>query len=214
MPAGAFIAVVGPSGAGKTTLLKLLAGFLRPQRGSLRVLGEEAGGGVPRHLRCRLGYIPQQLGLVRSLSARDNVLMGALGRLGVWTALTGSMPREERRAALAILDRLGIGDKADEKLFRLSGGQRQRVAIARTLLQRPSVIFADEFVSDLDSDTAQEIIRLVRGIGEEEGLTFIATMHEPHLVRELADQVFLVKGGRVHPAPVSGAPPERWGRPP
>ncbi len=135
--------------------------------------------------------------------------MGSLVRVGSLRSLLGLMPAEERRAALDWLDRLGIADKADEKAFRLSGGQRQRVAIARTLLQRPRIVFADEFVSDLDQATALEIVRLVKRIGEEQGITFLCTLHELGLVEQFASQVLLVKEGRVEAgAALTGAVPE------
>jgi phosphonate transport system ATP-binding protein len=203
VPRGAFQAIVGPSGSGKTTLLKLMAGFLTPTRGELTLLGEEQSRGVKHDMRKRLGYIPQQLGLVRGMSALDNVLLGALGRVGSLRSLTGFMPASERQAALDWLNRLGIGDKADERVFRLSGGQRQRVAIARTLLQRPAIVFADEFVSDLDQATAVDIMQLVKGIGSEQGITFIFTLHEAGLVERFADDVVTVCDGAIVAAAVA-----------
>lgn len=197
VPQGSLSMVMGPSGAGKTTLLKVLAGLLRPQQGVVRILGAEVQRGVPRHLRPLVGYIPQQLGLVRNLTALENVLMGALGRsrgLGVFLSL---FPRHEVERARAALDLLGIAHKAHEKVFRLSGGERQRVAIARTLLQRPKVVLADEFVSDLDLPRAAEILRLMRQVGQREGMTFLMNMHEVQLVQEFGDQVFMVKDGQV-----------------
>src|SRR3989304_9583156 len=118
--------------------------------------------------------------------------MGALGRCGHGRVMLGLFPRHEVEKAHAALDLMGISDKSSEKVFRLSGGQRQRVAIARTLLQRPRVVLADEFVSDLDLDLASEILRLMRQVAEREQMTFIANMHEPQLVREFADQVLLL----------------------
>ena len=197
VPRGAFQAIVGPSGSGKTTLLKLMAGFLTATRGELTVLGETSRHGPSHALRRRLGYIPQQLGLVRGMSAIDNVLMGALGRVGSLRSLSGFMPSAEREAAQGWLERLGIGDKVDERVFRLSGGQRQRVAIARTLLQQPAIVFADEFVSDLDQANAVDILQLVKGIGSEQGITFIFTLHEAGLVERFADGVVTVQDGAI-----------------
>ncbi|MFN3975221.1 MAG: phosphonate ABC transporter ATP-binding protein [Dehalococcoidia bacterium] len=194
---GSLAMVMGPSGAGKTTLLKVLAGLLRPQRGVVRVLGVEAQKGLPRSLRPQVGYIPQQLGLVRSLTALENVLMGALGRQRGVGVLLGLFPRYEVERARSALELLGIGHKAYEKVFRLSGGERQRVAIARTLLQRPKVVLADEFVSDLDLPRAAEILRLMRQVCQREGMTFIMNMHEVQLVQEFGDQVYMVKDGQV-----------------
>jgi phosphonate transport system ATP-binding protein len=197
VPRGAFQAIVGPSGSGKTTLLKLMAGFLTPTRGELAVLGQPQRHGVSHAVRKRLGYIPQQLGLVRSMNAIDNALMGSLGRVGTLRSLAGLLPGEERATAQAWLERLGIGDKTNERVFRLSGGQRQRVAIARTLLQRPAIVFADEFVSDLDQATAVDIMQLVKEIGSEQGITFIFTLHEAGLVERFASGVVTVQDGAI-----------------
>ncbi|GBD10865.1 Lipoprotein-releasing system ATP-binding protein LolD [bacterium HR23] len=197
VPEGSLAMVMGPSGSGKTTLLKVLAGLLRPQKGEVRILGAEVQRGMPRHLRPLVGYIPQQLGLVRNLTALENVLMGALGRNRGLGVFLGLFPKHEVERARTALDLLGIAHKAHEKVFRLSGGERQRVAIARTLLQRPKVVLADEFVSDLDLPRAAEILRLMRQVGQREGMTFLMNMHEVQLVQEFGDQVFMLKEGQV-----------------
>ena len=150
VPSGQITIIMGPSGTGKTTLLKILAGILTPSRGHVEVLNHNITNQSQRSMASLIGYIPQQLGLVRNLTALENVLMGALGRCGNGSALLGLFPREEVKKAEAALDLMGIAHKTNEKVFRLSGGERQRVAIARTLLQHPRVVVADEFVSDLD----------------------------------------------------------------
>ena len=197
VPAGAFITVMGPSGAGKTTLLKVLAGFLPPQMGQVELLGSRINGGVPSETRRRVGYIPQQLGLVRSLTALENVLIGCLGRHRGLGPLLGLFPRGEVRRAQECLDLLGIGHKAGEKVYRLSGGERQRVAIARTLLQDPLIVFADEFVSDLDFLRAAEIITAMRDIAHQKGIAFVFNMHELPLVQEFGDYVLVFKDGGI-----------------
>jgi len=197
VPQGTIYAVMGPSGAGKTTLLRLLAGLLRPQRGEVRVLGADIHNGAPKGLRRRLGYIPQQLGLVRSMTALDNALMGALGRLRGPGPLLGLFPKEEVERARELLSALGIGHKAQEKVFRLSGGERQRVAIARALMQDPLVVFADEFVSDLDLPLAAEVIGRMRELARARGLTFVVNMHELPLVRDYCDWALVMRKGQV-----------------
>ena len=197
LPRGKATMIMGPSGSGKTTLLKVLAGILDPQRGRVAILNHEIGKRTQRSLYSLVGYIPQQLGLVRNLTSLENVLMGALGWCGHGKVMLGLFPRHEIEQAQAALDLMGIGDKSSEKVFRLSGGQRQRIAIARTLLQRPRVVLADEFVSDLDPALASEILRLMRQVAEREQMTFVANMHEPELVREFADQVLILDHGQI-----------------
>jgi phosphonate transport system ATP-binding protein len=195
--------LMGPSGTGKTTLLKVLAGIHSPARGTVEVLGRNIAEESHRSMSSLIGYIPQQLGLVRNLTALENVLMGALGRCGNGRVLSGLFPRAEVDRAKSALDVMGITDKAHEKVFRLSGGQRQRVAIARTLLQHPRVVVADEFVSDLDMALAFEILGRIRRAAENEQITFIMSMHRQGLAREFADNVVSLKEGRIEP----GFPP-------
>lgn len=193
---GTLTMLMGASGSGKSTLLKVLAGFLQPQQGSLEILGQPAQGIFSTSLRLQVGYIPQQLGLVRHLTALENVLMGTLGKAGVG-AWFGVFPASEKKRALDFLDQLGIVSKADEKVHRLSGGERQRVAIARTLLQQPKIVLADEFVSDLDFQTAVETLFLVRRLMEQERITFLMSMHEVQLVKMLAETVLILNRGKI-----------------
>ncbi len=174
-----------------------MAGFLRPTRGSLTLLGQPLRRRVPASVRRRVGYIPQQLGLVRGMTALDNVLMGSLGRVGNLRSILALIPAHERLSAIDWLERLGMADKAETRAYQLSGGQRQRVAIARTLLQKPDIIFADEFVSDLDQALAIEILELLKQISRERNATVVSTMHEMELVQRFADEVVVVVDGRA-----------------
>ncbi len=197
VPKGELWVVMGPSGAGKTTLMKVLAGLLPFQRGTVEVMGFRLRGEPPRLFRQTVGYIPQQLGLVRGLTALENVLLGTLARRGGWGPALGLFPREEVARARDYLGMLGLGDKAGVRVFNLSGGERQRVAIARTLMQNPRLILADEFVSDLDLPRAARILETIRGLVRERGLTLLMNLHEIQLVQELADQVVVMKEGRL-----------------
>lgn len=190
---GSATAIVGPSGSGKTTLLKLVNGLLTPTRGSVRVLGNGING--PAHgVRRKVGYIPQQLGLIRNLTALENVMVGALPRLHGVPPLLGLFPPEELRAAREYLELVGLAEKADEKVHRLSGGERQRVAIARVLMQRPLLILADEFTSDLDYATACDILDLMESI-RRDGVTLVMVTHNLALAAKYAEQAAVIQGG-------------------
>jgi phosphonate transport system ATP-binding protein len=197
VPQGAFWTVFGPSGAGKTSLMKVLAGLIPPERGELQILGHAVNGRIPPWLRQKIGYIPQQLGLVRGLTALENVLLGTLGRSAGPATLLGIFPKQEVRRAEEALVLMGIAHKAKEKAFRLSGGERQRVAIARTLVQEPKLIFADEFISDLDLPRAAQILATMRELGRQQGLTFVINLHEVEVMREVADRALVLKGGVI-----------------
>lgn len=209
VPAGQHTVIMGPSGIGKTTLLRLLCGVVKPAEGAVTVLGESVHALHPRRLSQLVGYIPQQLGLVRNLSALDNVLMGALGRIGDAKALLGLFPRQELERADAMLDLMDILHKRNEPVFRLSGGERQRVAIARTLLQAPRVVIADEFASDLDLALASDLLARLGSAAARENITFIMSMHRHGLARRFGENVFELRDGAIVPAPIDGEPRER-----
>lgn len=195
---GEFVMLVGASGGGKTTLLKLARGFIAPTRGSILVLGRNPAPrrspwGV-RRLDPRVAYIPQQLGLVRSMTAIENVLAGALGRIQGLGAILRSVREEDRREAFALLDDLRIAHKAEEKVALLSGGERQRVAIARALMQRPQLILADEFISQLDPATGADILASMQRAARS-GTALLASTHNIEIVARYADRVVLLSRG-------------------
>ncbi len=123
--------------------------------------------------------------------------MGAIARMPGPLPLLGVFPQAEVEPALAYMDFLGIAQKAQERVFRLSGGERQRVAIARTLLQHPKIVFADEFVSDLDLPRAAQILRAMRELGRRENIAFVINLHEIPLVQEIGEQVVILKEGKL-----------------
>ena len=186
-------AILGASGSGKTTLLRLVKGLDHPRSGEIMMLN----GTRPRsgwRLDPKIAYIPQQLGLVRSRSVLENTLTGAIARVPAWRALLGFFPVAVVAEARATLESLGIAHKAGERVRNLSGGERQRVAIARALMQRPAVILADEFVSQLDPATARDTLALFRGIVGG-GVTVVMTTHELDMVEEFADRVIVLRDG-------------------
>jgi phosphonate transport system ATP-binding protein len=192
---GLMTMILGRSGSGKTTFLKVLEGLLVPQRGSVRLLaaGQE-NGSKPR--RNRVAYVPQTLGLVRNMTALENALAGALGRTGTVRTLLRSFPKGIVEEARATLTSLGLGHKMDDQVFSLSGGERQRVAIARALMQQPALILADEFVSQLDPITAEEILEMMRRIAAG-GVGFLITTHETDVVAHHADRVVVMRQGVI-----------------
>lgn len=192
--AGEITTVLGVSGSGKTTLLKLCKGLLGPQRGAVRILGQGVVAARRARLDAGVAYIPQHLGLVRNLSALDNVLMGALGRVPELPSLVRRLPVTEVRRAEGLLERLGIGHKADDKVYALSGGERQRVAIARALMQAPRLLLADEFVSHLDVLTSRDILTIIRSIAAE-GVAVVVATHEMEIVDRYADVVIVLRDG-------------------
>ncbi|HLF06885.1 MAG TPA: ATP-binding cassette domain-containing protein, partial [Thermoplasmata archaeon] len=156
-----------------------------------------------------VGYIPQQLGLVRSSTAEQNVLVGGLHRMPALASALGIVPESERDRARGLLERVGLGGKEDTTVHRLSGGERQRVAIARALMQDPEMIVGDEFVSDLDFVRAAEVMRLVAEI-KRGGVTVIMALHDLTIARECADELMVMKAGvKVYEASAAEISEER-----
>lgn len=186
--------ILGRSGSGKTTLLKLCKGLLRVRGGRISVLGEPVVVGVGRgRLDPRVAYIPQQLGLTRTLTVLENVLTGALARVSTGSSLLG-WPDHELARAGEIIGRLGLGAKANDRVYALSGGERQRAAIGRALMQSPRVLLADEFISELDPVTTATIMAVVRESAAA-GVAVVMTTHEMEIVREHADHVVVLRDG-------------------
>jgi ABC-type phosphate/phosphonate transport system ATPase subunit len=193
VPKAEMIMILGRSGSGKTTLLKVVKGLLRPQRGTVTTM---LAGNGSRHASGSIAYIPQTLGLVRNMTALENVLVGALVRTGLARSLVRSFPRKTVEEARGALRRLGLQHKVDEPVFNLSGGERQRVAIARALMQRPALILADEFVSQLDYHTGEEILVMMRGVADS-GVGLVMTTHEVNVAMKHADEVLVMRGGEL-----------------
>lgn len=206
---GEVIALVGTSGIGKTTLLKTVAGLVRPIAGRVTVHGATRPSSPPRGT---LGMIPQRLGLVAHTSALDNVLMGALHREPAWRNVLRVPSRAALADAEAALDSVGLRSKAGEPIHRLSGGQQRRVAVARALVQRPLVLLADEFLSELDRETAIVVEEAVMRLAETVGTAILFVEHHVHKARRLADRVYQVEGGRLvditDPATARVEPPD------
>lgn len=185
--AGELLAVMGYSGSGKTTLLKIIAGLLYPYEGLVEVKAGKGG----------VGYIPQNVGLVKNLTALQNVLLGSLGRVGTVAGLLSRFPDDEVEKAFKLLNELGLGEHADRKAGLLSGGERQRVAVARSLMQSPTILLADEFVSDLDVVNAHEVMSMTAEVCRRKNIALMMTMHDTYLVNQFADHVAVLNEGKI-----------------
>jgi phosphonate transport system ATP-binding protein len=200
VPAGQMLAILGLSGSGKSTLLRTLNGLVPPTSGAVHVLGCDVGhahGAQMRALRRQVGFIFQQFGLVGRLTVLENVLSGALGRIRFPRFGVLSYPRSLRLEALAHLERVGLDERAFQRSDTLSGGQQQRVAIARTLMQQPVLMLADEPVASLDPESSAAVMELLLRICQEEHLTVIASLHQVELARGWADRMVGLRDGRV-----------------
>jgi phosphonate transport system ATP-binding protein len=199
---GERVALVGPSGSGKTTLLRLLNGMVRPGSGRVLVDGRSLGalpGRALRRVRSRIGFIPQDLGLVPNLRVAQNVISGRLGSLSFLGSLRAMLrpTRADLERAHAILECVGIPEKLFERTDRLSGGQQQRVAIARSLMQDPSALLADEPVSAVDPARAHDTVGLLGDVSRERGLTLVMSLHNLDLAREFFPRLVGLRHGRV-----------------
>lgn len=187
---GEFTAIMGPSGSGKSTLLQCLAGLDCPTEGRV-LLGETDLTGLgDRALtelrRDRIGFVFQAFNLLPVITARENMLLPM--------RLAGTHP--EPQWMYEVVDRLGLTDRLDHLPHELSGGQQQRVAVARALLPRPDVVFADEPTGNLDSHTGAEVLDLLRASVRETGQTVVMVTHDP-VAASYADRVVLLADGHL-----------------
>jgi ABC-type Mn2+/Zn2+ transport system ATPase subunit len=191
---GQTVAIVGPSGCGKTTLLKSIVGLLPPAAGSLEVLGAAWPRRAPRG---QVGYIPQRLGLLRHATAHHNAMLGGLHALSPWRTLLGLPPHELSARADQALATVGLEDHAMDSVKNLSGGQQRRVAVARALVQRPALLAADEFLGELDPDTARVVTSAVKQLQRESAMAVIMVEHDIDQALAIADEVYLLRDRRL-----------------
>lgn len=202
--------IMGANGSGKTTLMRIAAGLVRPHAGTA-LLGDD----TPAHVAIRhgrIGYIPQHLGLVRSVSVMDNVLQGHLAHGGPILSVLGIPSKDAKDRACAALDAVGLREKERVRARDLSGGEKQRVAIARTLVQKPDVVIADELIASLDALQSHAVMETLRGL-KRQGVTMLLTLHQIDVALANADHVtFLVRGSLTNPRDPAGMTPEeaRW----
>jgi putative ABC transport system ATP-binding protein len=196
---GELVAVMGPSGSGKSTLMHLLAALDKPTSGTVAIAGEDVGSLSDRQVtllrRKHIGFVFQFFNLLPMLTAEENVLLPL--------SIAGEKPEPAFFADL--ITRVGLADRKHHRPAELSGGQQQRVAIARSLVARPTVIFADEPTGNLDSKTGSEILELLRSSTTDLGQTMVMVTHDAQAA-SIADRVlFLADGVIVRELPKSAA---------
>ncbi|MBA3431979.1 MAG: ABC transporter ATP-binding protein [Actinobacteria bacterium] len=188
---GEFVAVMGPSGSGKTTLLNCLSGLDDIDGGSVLVRGknihEMSDANRSRYRAEEMGFIFQSFNLIPVFSASENVELPLL--------LAGAKAAEARRRAEETLERVGLGNRINHRPNELSGGEQQRVTIARALAGRPSIVWADEPTGNLDTETAQQIMELLRELNSE-GLTLVLVTHDP-AIGKTAGNLIRMRDGAI-----------------
>jgi putative ABC transport system ATP-binding protein len=189
---GEFLALMGPSGSGKTTLLNLIAGLDQPTEGEVTVAGERidrlSGGKLAKWRARHIGFVFQFYNLLPVLSAARNVEVPLL--------LTNLSSKQRKQNVRAVLELVGLADRATHKPGELSGGQQQRVSIARALVADPTLLVCDEPTGDLDRENAEEILRLLQMLNRQQGKTIIMVTHDP-LAADHASRILHVDKGRL-----------------
>jgi len=200
--AGERVALLGASGSGKSTLLHLIAGLDRPTSGSLQTQGRDLAGmsaeELAAHRRGTVGMIFQAFHLLPRMTLEENVELPL--RLA-------EVPRQERPARVReALERVGLTARASHRPGELSGGEQQRAAIARALVNRPSILLADEPTGNLDSRNGEEIMRLIGNLNETLGMTIVLVTHEQKLATQFAERMLVLSDGRLAAEGAPGDP--------
>ncbi len=189
-PKARFTAIMGPSGSGKSTLMHVLAGLDRPTSGTVRLAGVDLTKLGDRELtqlrRDRIGFIFQTFNLLPVLNAEENILLPL--------SIAGRKPDQEWLDRL--IDTVGIRDRLTHRPAEMSGGQQQRVAVARALISRPSVVFADEPSGNLDSKSSGDVLDLLRHAVDDFGQTVVMVTHDAHAA-SYADRLLLLADGQI-----------------
>jgi putative ABC transport system ATP-binding protein len=195
-----FTVISGQSGSGKTTLLNLIGCIDRPDKGKMRVAGQNplkmSDDALADFRATQLGFIFQNFNLLPVLTAYENIEYPLL--------LARVEAGERHRRVTELLEAVGLSDRANNRPGQLSGGQRQRVAIARALAPAPKMVLADEPTANLDSATGAAIITLMRKMQRERGVSFIFSSHDPQVLNEADDTIFLRDGKVVSVSRVDG----------
>lgn len=188
---GELVALLGPSGSGKSTLLSILGTLMRPTAGSVRILGQSLVGAddlVLTEFRNRhIGFVFQAHLLLPDFTALENVMFPAATRYG-------RERREDRARGRELLDRVGLSDRRDYLASQLSGGQKQRVAVARSLMNAPELVLADEPTGNLDRESADRVMALLTDINTSDGTGFLVSTHDEKIAARCRRQIYMVDG--------------------
>jgi len=200
---GEFVGILGPSGAGKTLTLRCLNGLLKPDTGEV-IIEDEKGEKHDickinkrelRRVRQRIGVIFQGYHLVKRLSALENVMIGRLGQINTFRSLFYGFTDEEAEGALKALEQVKIANMAEMKTGTLSGGEMQRVAIARAIFQSPTLLIADEPISNLDPSNAKIIMKMIKPLSAN--IPVVGVFHQPEMTAKYCTRVIAIKDGKV-----------------
>ena len=187
---GEFVCISGRSGSGKSTMLNMLAGLEKPTSGEIVILDKHienmSESARIRFRRRYIGFVFQSYNLMPQYTAVENVELPLM--------LRGIGKRERRKQALAVMEQVGIVSHAEHKPSELSGGQQQRVGIARALITRPPIVFADELTGNLDTKTSAEIMDLLTGLFRSSGTTFMLVSHDPDMSQYTDRTIHLLDG--------------------
>lgn len=187
---GEFVCISGRSGSGKSTMLNMLAGLEKPTSGEIVILGKHienmSESARIRFRRQYIGFVFQSYNLMPQYTAVENVELPLM--------LRGIGKRERRKQALAVMEQVGIVSHAEHKPSELSGGQQQRVGIARALITKPPIVFADELTGNLDTKTSAEIMDLLTGLFRSSGTTFMLVSHDPDMSQYTDRTIHLLDG--------------------
>lgn len=189
---GEYVALMGASGSGKSTLMNILGCLDRPTTGEYWLDGEEVGQ-LPSDQRAmvrnkKIGFVFQNFNLLPRTSAIDQVAMP------LSYSATGVSTREARARAEELLKRVGLGQRLDHEPSQLSGGQQQRVAIARSLISRPPLLFADEPTGNLDSHVTEEVLTMFKSLNEQDGITVILVTHDTEVAKHASRAIRMRDG--------------------